>query len=142
MDIPNSDVSATVSILDGGSQLDALAKDQSGVSEFFDSSIEKLKEYENTMRDKFIDVADPDSFQRRMPDYILEEFKRLEDGARTNAERAIVEEFKAGITAGFEANQKFFEDKIQSKLDNFQMNLGAQYVSKSVKGIQQLLSSQ
>ncbi|MEM9147440.1 MAG: hypothetical protein AAGC57_14710 [Pseudomonadota bacterium] len=114
----------------------------SHIDKFFGDAIEQMKHRETKMRESFSAASDPDSGLMRMPDHILQEFKRLDDAVRTPEDRALVARFKRGVTETFEANREFYQNKMEAKLDTFQMKVGTQVVSNTIKGVQQLLSAQ
>jgi len=113
----------------------------SNIDTFFDKAVSKLKEYENKFQAKLDHASNPNSAVMRMPDYITDEIKRLELEAKTDEERALVDRFARGVTETFEANREFYIGRMESKMDSIQMKMGAQFVSNTVKGVQQLLSS-
>ncbi|MEL6218232.1 MAG: hypothetical protein AAFR79_07160 [Pseudomonadota bacterium] len=115
---------------------------ESHIDKFFSDAIAQMKQRETKMRESFSAASDPDSAIMRMPDHVVQEFKRLDNAAKTPEDRALVERFRRGVTETFEANRDFYRNKMESKLDTLQTKLGSQFVSNTVKGVQQLLSSQ
>lgn len=115
---------------------------ENSLDRFFTGALQAMKTQEERMRGGLMSAADPNSALMRMPEHMREEFRRLDDAAKTTEEKELVARFKKGVTETFEANRDFYRDKLESKVASVEMKIGVQMVSNTVRGVQQLLTAQ
>jgi len=102
-----------------------------------------VKGVENYLMDDVKTAFDPNGkLMGGLPKHVEDSLIKAEQSARDPETRALYQTYRNNLTTLNQHNQEFLRNRYQSKIQAQQIELSLKAVSKTMSGIQQLLTSQ
>jgi hypothetical protein len=113
-----------------------------GLNGMVDQLVRSLRQQEESITGDIREALDPSSPLMTLPKPIQEQFKQWDSLYNSPEEIKLIQEIKRKITEMHSTNQGHIQNKVRSNAAKLHLEFSIKAISKTVNGVQQLLSAQ